>query len=73
MARKNFLVHSPWVFHCIFFTQRWNLIRPDRSVRAWTNDEDAHLLAFQKENGNRWSDCAKSVSAKPEGQGARER
>ncbi|EJK63997.1 hypothetical protein THAOC_15313 [Thalassiosira oceanica] len=40
---------------------RWNAIRPDRSVRAWTNDEDAHLLAFQKENGNKWLDCAKSL------------
>ena len=50
--------------------QRWNAIRPDRSVRAWTNDEDAHLLAFQKENGNRWLDCAKSVSADLIGQGS---
>ena len=50
--------------------QRWNAIRPDRSVRAWTNDEDAHLLAFQKENGNRWLDCAKSVSDDLIGQGS---
>ncbi|EJK57264.1 hypothetical protein THAOC_22712 [Thalassiosira oceanica] len=55
------LAHLGFPLHFIVRTTRWNAIRPDRSVRAWTNDEDAHLLAFQKENGNKWLDCAKSL------------
>ena len=51
------------------FVQRWNAIRPDRTVRPWTNGEDAHILAFQKENGNKWLDCAESVSVNWKAQG----
>ncbi|EJK59079.1 hypothetical protein THAOC_20747 [Thalassiosira oceanica] len=40
---------------------RWNAIRPDRSMRPWTSDEDSYILDFQHENGNKWLECAKAL------------
>ena len=42
---------------------RWNAIRPDRSMRPWTSEEDRYILDFQHENGNKWLECAKAVSS----------
>ena len=42
---------------------RWNAIRPDRSMRPWTSEEDSYILDFQHEHGNKWLECAKAVSS----------
>ena len=42
---------------------RWNAIRPDRSMRPWTSEEDSCILDFQREHGNKWLECAKAVSS----------
>ncbi|EJK47134.1 hypothetical protein THAOC_34170 [Thalassiosira oceanica] len=64
-----------WVDMTKYFTgknenilkHRWNFIRPDRSKKAWTKEEDAHLLDFASVPENKrgakikWEDCAKSL------------